>query len=119
MSNKNPNDSRIFIGLWKRTSAKGTNYLFGSEKQEVKDDDSISRWMIFHDNKDKSVRRLCRTVGSGDMENIAVLQERAGANGSFHSEGDYTLGVNQFYTEGTNQPTYTLTIGKRPEPIGS
>ncbi len=115
MSKTNPNDKRIFVGLWLQESSKGTKYLFGSQQDPVtrKKLDPEVKWLIFKDNKDDTVRQLCRTVGSGDMENVVNLKERTSDHGTFHSEGDYLFTENQYYTEGTNQPTHTLIIGKK------
>lgn len=106
---KNPNDNRVFVGLWLNESSKGTKYMFGKQEDTTPE----VKWLIFKDAKFPEVRQLCRTVGDGGMENVTNLQLREGPHGTFHSNGDYLFTENQFYKEGTRQPTHTLIIGRK------
>ena len=128
---KDPNDTRKFVGVWQNVAASGLKYMYGAEEQLdaagnrlKKDDinqDTLVKWLIYKDKKNDKLRNLCRTIGKNKMENICDLVEKEGkANEDgeipiFHSNGDYLLTENQFYEEGTQQPTYTLIIGRRPE----
>lgn len=114
-------DGRTYVGMWLNESSKGTKYMFGQQQdpETRKNLEPSVKWMIFKDTKFPEVRQLCRTVGDGGMENVVNLQLREGPHGQFHSNGDYLFTENQYYQEGTKQPTHTLIIGKKDGGVAS
>ena len=96
------------IGLWRNTSAKGTEYLSGSDKE------AGLRYMVFKDEKNGSRRLVSKplTDNEAKLQEVATFVESETKDGTpFYRAEGHAIFANDFFEEGSNKPEFNLVIG--------
>ena len=127
--------AKVYVNLWKRVSAKGTEYLSGKNKK------TDEYFYLFNDKHNENLYNLKKKVGKdGSFQDVITLNKRTAGEGEeqsvFFSNGDYIVGSNLFFfnKDGTSEmrnkegeavvdsdgnplenASHTLTIGSSQE----
>lgn len=93
-----------YIGMWLNEDKNGNPYL-GSAKA-----DDGTKYFVFNDSKDSTIKNLCSVKEGEDIKTIGKLEKRSNDKGEFLVCGDYLVVENRFFEEGSKKPQYQIKL---------
>ena len=95
------------LGLWVKTSSKGSDYLSGADK------DNNIRYMVFKDEKSGVRKLVSKPLDDNDaplkpVTNFELAETQDGVE--FYRAENYAIFTNDFFEEGSNKPQFNLVI---------